>query len=70
MSLLVFCYCICTCPCCCCSFNLSLCGLWPFYLSYVALLRQCSSAEFTLKVPQFSSVFLDVKGRNLGYELD
>ena len=53
LSLLVFCYWICTCPCCCLGFNLSLCCLWPFYLSYVALLRQCDLSEFTLTVSQF-----------------
>ena len=65
LSLLVFCYCFCTCPCCCRSFNLSLCCLSPFHLSCITLLRQCtcSLSESTLIVPQFSSVFVDVKQR-------
>lgn len=60
LSLLVFGYWICTCPCCCLGFNLSLCCLWPFYLSYVALLRQCSLSEFCLN-------FFKTKE---GYEVD
>ena len=34
-------YCTCSCPCRHCGFNQSLCGLLPFYLSYVAISWSC-----------------------------
>ena len=46
MSLSVFKYCICTFLCGCCNFNLSLCHLSPFLLSYVTVSKSCRLSEF------------------------
>ena len=46
MSLSVFNYCICTFLCRSRNFNLSLCCLSPFLLSYVTVSRSCCWSEF------------------------
>jgi len=58
MSLSVFYHCICACLRHCCSFNLSLCRLLPFHLSYVAVSRPRHLLEFTLTGPFLLSFFL------------
>ena len=51
MLLLVFYYFICAFLCCCHSFNLSLCRLSPFLLSYVNVSRPCRLSDLTLTGP-------------------
>ena len=46
MSLSVFYYCICTFLCGCRNFNLSLCHLSPFLLSYATVTKSCRLSEF------------------------
>ena len=55
MSLPVFYYCLCACLRRCHSFNLSLCHLSPFHLSYAAVSRPCRLSEFTLTGPHYMS---------------
>ena len=46
ISLSVFYYCICTFLCGCRNFNLSLCHLSPFLLSYATVTKSCRLSEF------------------------